>query len=82
MLSIQLIVLVAAASEIGKTLFISIIIGLAVAAVVVGGMIRQLKTVVPKKEANDYVKQGSLQLRISRDNFLYKKVERTARNKN
>lgn len=54
-------------------------IGLVVALVVVGGMIRQLKTAVPKREANDYIKQGSLHLSVRRDNFLYRKVEKKRR---
>lgn len=62
-----------------EVLFWAILIGLVVALFVVGGMIRQLKTAVPKREANDYIKQGSLHLRVSRDNFLYRKIEKKRR---
>lgn len=63
------------------TLFISMVIGLVIAAAVVGGMIRKLKSAVPKREANDYVKAGSLHLRINRDHFLYKKVDQYSRDR-
>lgn len=61
---------------------ISIVIGLVIALIVVSVMIGKLKTVRYQSAANDYVKSGSMNITESRDMFLYRTVNKTARPKN
>lgn len=62
-----------------KQFVISLIIALIIAAVAVGSMVAQLKTVRKKQGASDYKKEGSFRLEESRDTFLYKKVNKVSR---
>lgn len=57
-------------------LLISIAIGIVIAFIVVSVMKGQLKTVVRKTNAHDYMRAGSLQINDSRDIFLYRNVIR------
>ena len=55
---------------------ISLLIGAVIAGIVVGIMWSDLQSVSFKKEANDYVKTGSLNIRFHNDKFLYKKLDK------
>lgn len=57
---------------------ISIAIGVVVAIIVVKGMKSDLKSVRKKKEANSYVRNGSLVVNENYDTFLYSQVTKTA----
>ncbi len=61
---------------------IAIVFGLIVGAVVLFVMISAMKTVRPNHTASDYKRPGSLKLRINRDMYLYKKVNKTKRDNN
>lgn len=61
------------------TLVICLGIGFVVALIVTGSMKKKLKTVVAQVKADDYVRQGSMQLTNSRDLFLYSHVDRKER---
>lgn len=50
---------------------ISLIVGIAIAVITVGGMKAQLKTVRFQPEAKNYIRDGSLNITQSRDLFLY-----------
>ena len=65
----------------GLNLIIAVVIGLAVAAIAIGIMKGQLKSVRTQSKADDYVKQGSLNLTQSRDLFLYTHLDRRAKPK-
>lgn len=80
MLNIYILMLADYYSGTGGNILIAICIGIVAACIVVGGMIKQLRTAVPKREANDYVKRGSLKLRVNKDHFLYRRTERYQRN--
>lgn len=56
---------------------ISIAIGVVVAIIVVKGMKSDLKSVRKKKEANSYVRNGSLVVNENYDTFLYSQVTKT-----
>lgn len=60
---------------------ISIAVGIFLAFVVVGKMKSELKSVSKKREANSYVRNGSLNIIDNREYFLYNKVDRTPRPK-
>lgn len=60
---------------------IAIVIGFAIAIIVVGNMKSKLKTVRKQATANSYVKDGSLNITESRDLFLYHTVVRTPKPK-
>ena len=62
-------------------LLICIGIGILVGLITVLVMRGQLKSVRPQSGAADYVVAGSFRLRQSRDIFLYRHVQRTARPK-
>lgn len=63
--------------QVGKSLLIALIVG-AVAGVAVAFVLKkQLKSVRQQKQANVYIKGGSMQLTTSRDLFLYREVTRT-----
>ena len=63
--------------ETGKTLVISLGIGLVLALIVTSILKGQLKSVHKQTQANSYVRSGSMQLTQSRDIFLYRQVSRT-----
>ena len=58
-------------------LVIALVIGLVVTLIVTGKMKGQLKSVRQQAKADDYIAPGSLQLRYSRDVFLYSQLTRT-----
>lgn len=60
---------------------ISLVVGLIIAAGVVGGMKSKLRSVNFAAAADSYVKSGSMNVRESRDMFLYSTVSRTAKPK-
>ena len=63
--------------RVGKNLIISLIVGIVagIAAAVI--LKKQLKSVRQQKQANVYIKSGSMQITASRDMFLYREVTRT-----
>lgn len=63
-------------------ILIALVVGIIIAAIVVGIEAGKLKSVAARHEASDYVKQGSLKLSVNKDVYLYKKTERTARQQN
>ena len=65
----------------GKTIAISMGVGMLIGLVAVGIMVAMMKTVRPQNEALDYVCAGSFQLTASRDIFLYSNVHRTPKPK-
>lgn len=65
----------------GKTIFICMVVGLALGGIVVAVMAAKMKTVRAQYAAGDYVRPGSQQLTNSRDIFLYSRVHRTPRPK-
>lgn len=60
----------------GKIFIISLIIGLAFAAIVCLVLKAQLKTAVRQTDAKQYVRNGSKNVTYARDIYLYKKVSR------
>ncbi len=60
-------------------ILIALVVGIIIAAIIIGSQVSKLKSVNERHEASDYVKQGSLQLSDKTDVFLYKKTERTER---
>lgn len=60
---------------------ISIVIGMVMALIVTGIMRAQMKTVRRRTAASEYTKPGSMRLTVSRDLFLYSRVDRTAKPK-
>ncbi len=65
-----------------KYIGISLAIGFVAAFVFVTIMKRQLKSVRQKVEANDYVREGSMNVEDQQDVFLYSKVDRCEKPKN
>lgn len=63
--------------EWGPTLLISLVIGLVAALTVTSVMKAQLKSVRANDTATEYVRQGSMNVRVSRDIFLYRHISRT-----
>jgi uncharacterized protein len=63
----------------GKSLAIALGVGFVVAFIATGSMKSQLKTVRASKEADSYVRQGSLSINDSRDVFLYSHITKTKR---
>lgn len=61
---------------------ICILIGFAIAKIIVGKMKSELKTVRTQKAANNYVKSGSMSVTESSDLFLYNNITKTAKPKN
>ena len=68
--------------EAGKNVIISIVIGFIIAFIVVSVMKGKLKSVAFQRDATTYVKQGSMNVTVSRDFFLYRTVTRTAKPQN
>lgn len=62
---------------VGKNLLMSLIVGLVAGIVVAIILKKQLKSVRQQKQANVYIKSGSMQITTSRDLFLYREVSRT-----
>ena len=65
-----------------KTVGICMLIGLAIGGVVMLILATKMRTVKPKANASDYMVPGSMNLRFSRDIYLYSTVSRTPRPKN
>lgn len=65
-----------------RNIIISIAIGLVIALIVVSSMKQKLKTVELQRDATTYVKQGSMQVNVERDFFLYSTITRVAKPKN
>ncbi|MBE6949113.1 MAG: TPM domain-containing protein [Ruminococcaceae bacterium] len=65
--------------NVGKTLLISLGIGLFAALIVTGVMRSKLKTVRAQTAASEYVKSGSMKVTERRDMFLYRQVRRQKR---
>lgn len=61
---------------------ISIIGGMILSFIMVGVMKSELKSVRQQAAANNYVKQGSLNIRESKDTYLYRKVDKREKPKN
>lgn len=65
----------------GKTIAISMAVGVVIGLITVGIMSVRMKTVRHQNNAADYVRPGSMRLTTSRDIFLYSHVTRTPRPK-
>lgn len=63
------------------SLVVALIVGLIAALIVTGVMKGQLKTVHQQTKADAYVVAGSLQLNVSRDLFLYTKLDKREKTK-
>ena len=63
--------------QVGKNLVIAFIVGIVAGVVVAIILKNQLKSVRQQKQANVYIKSGSMQITVSRDLFLYRDVTRT-----
>ena len=61
----------------GKNLVIALIIGVVAGVIVAFVLKKQLKSVRQQKQANVYIKSGSMQINTSRDLFLYREVSKT-----
>ncbi len=66
----------------GKNLVISIVVGFIIAFIAVSIMKGKLKSVAFQRDAATYVKQGSMDVTVARDFFLYSTITRTAKPKN
>lgn len=64
-----------------RNLGIAIGVGLVIAIVRVSSLKAQLKTIRSRREADDYVKQGSMTLTTQEDSFLYTTLSRVPRPK-
>ncbi len=60
----------------------SLAVGFVLAFIIVGSMKNKLKTVQSQETADSYVREGSMKITDSRDLFLYRKVDRTVKEKN
>lgn len=63
----------------GKNLLIALVVGLAIALIVVLVMLSQLKSVKPKRGAAEYTKADGMRITRSSDLFLYRTVSRIRR---
>ena len=61
----------------GKNLVVALIIGVVAGVIVAFVLKKQLKSVRQQKQANVYIKSGSMQITASRDLFLYREVSKT-----
>ncbi len=68
--------------NIGKTILISLVIGVVAAFIVTSIMKGQLKTVRKQTRAENYVKHGSLNITEANTLYLYSSVTRVAKPKN
>jgi len=66
----------------GKTIFICMLVGMAIGGITVAIMAAQMKSVRQQSGASDYIRPGSMEVTHSRDIFLYSHVTRTAKPKN
>ena len=66
----------------GKNLLIALVIGIVLALIVTSALKAQLKSVRKQNQANSYVRDGSMQLTLSNDIFLYRDVTRTKKESN
>lgn len=62
-----------------KALLIGAVIGLIVALIVTSVLKKQLKSVDMQKTANNFVRRGSFNVKLSQDLFLFKNVTKTRR---
>ena len=65
----------------GKTIGISMTVGMLLGLIATGIMAAQMKTVRNQSGASDYIRSGSMHLTNSRDIFLYSHVHRTPKPK-
>lgn len=65
----------------GKTIGISMAVGMLIGLIAVGIMASKMKTVRSQSGASEYVRSGSMHLTHSRDIFLYSHVHRTPKPK-
>lgn len=63
--------------NVGKSILIAVLAGFIIALIVTLMMKSKLRSVRPNNSAREYIKKGSLNLRVNRDTFLYRRVERT-----
>ena len=63
--------------NLGKNLIVALIVGVVAGIVVAFVLKKQLKSVRQQKQANVYIKSGSMQIATSRELFLYREVSRT-----
>lgn len=63
--------------NVGMGILIAVAVGFIIALIITLTMKSKLKSVRPNNSAREYIKKGSLNLRVNRDTFLYRKVERT-----
>jgi uncharacterized protein len=63
----------------GMALVIAVVVGLIVGKIYTGKMKAELNTVRSRSEAADYVKQGSLNVTGNSDFFLYRHLDRRAK---
>lgn len=68
--------------NVSRNVIISLVIGLLAGLIVTLILKGQLKSVRHQYQANSYIKQGSMQLRIKRDIFLYRNVTRRRKENN
>lgn len=68
--------------QFGINLVIALAIGIVVGLIVAFVLKGQLKSVRMQERAHNYVKSGSMNIRVSNDLFLYKKVTRTKKESN
>ena len=61
----------------GRNLVISLVVGLVLALIVTSILKGQLKSVRKQNQANSYVRDGSMQVTLSRDTYLYSHVSRS-----
>lgn len=62
-------------------IFVGLIIGLATGLIVTGIMRSRLKSVRAQKYAGSYIKDGSMNITVARDIYLYRTISRTAKPK-
>lgn len=62
-------------------IFMGLIIGLATGLIVTGIMRSKLKSVRAQKYAGDYIKDGSMNITVARDIYLYRTISRTPKPK-
>lgn len=63
--------------NVGKNLIVALIVGIVAGIVTAFVLKKQLQSVRQQKQANVYIKNGSMKITTSRDLFLYRKVSRT-----
>ena len=63
--------------NVGKNLVVALMIGVVAGVIVAFVLKKQLKSVRQQKQANVYIKSGSMQINTSRDLFLYREVSKT-----